>query len=89
MLRANETAAITSAAPVHWMISAGRLWLMAPAAQADGAPASRARPAARSGPAAVQAGLRALPAAELRAAIAAAAQQALDHTRAVLEAAAA
>jgi hypothetical protein len=69
-----------------WMLSAGRLWLMAPQA----APASPAAPAAKPArPAAPEASLRALLPAELRAAILAAAQQALDHTRAVLETAAA
>jgi hypothetical protein len=64
-----------------WLISAGRLWLMAPqAVRVDGA---------ASGVAPADAGLRALMPADLRAAILAAAQRAVDHTWAVLAAAAA
>ena len=60
-----------------WLISAGRLWLMSPpASSGDGAKPPSAG------------GLRALKPAELRAAILASAQQALDHTTSVLEAAA-
>lgn len=75
-----------------WMLSAGRLWLMAPQPRpANDAHLPKAKPA-KAGPArapAADASLRALLPADLAAAILAAAQQAVDHTRAVLEAAAA
>jgi hypothetical protein len=75
-----------------WMLSGGRLWLMAPqAAPAVVAAAPKAKPAL-AGPArapSADASLRALLPADLAAAILEAAQQAVDHTRAVLEAAAA
>ncbi len=74
-----------------WMLSAGRLWLMSPQgapAAAPPAPAPRGKPAAAR-PAAPEAGLRALLPADLRAAILAATQQAVAHTQAALEAAAA
>src|SRR5579859_957448 len=63
-----------------WLISAGRLWLMAPPGQRAGGAGPKAAPAAG--------GLRALLPADLRAAILAAGQQAVDHTQAVLAAAA-
>jgi hypothetical protein len=74
-----------------WLLSAGRLWLMAPGAATAPAPGPAPR---RAGPAPTRtppasAGLRVLRPDELRAAILAAAQQAVDHTRAVLETAAA
>jgi hypothetical protein len=63
-----------------WLLSAGRLWLIAPhvAGAAGAAPSSAARS---------EAGLRELSPADLRAAILAEAQQAVVHTRAVLQAA--
>ena len=73
-----------------WMLSAGRLWLMSPQpapVPAVAAPKDAAGKAARSP--APEAGLRALLPADLRAAVLAAAQEALDHTQAVLQAAAA
>ena len=70
-----------------WMLSAGRLWLMAPQTPAAASPPPRGKAAAR--PAAPEADLRALLPADLRAAVLAAVQQAVAHTHAALEAAAA
>lgn len=77
-----------------WMLSAGRLWLMSPQAAPAPAAASAVSKAASTAPAAarppaLEAGLRALLPADLRAAILAAAQQAVAHTQAALETAAA
>jgi len=79
---------------VAWMVSAGRLWLMSPQPAPANPPAPPA-PATRSGPAkaarspAPDASLRTLLPADLRAAILAAATQAVEHTQSVLAAAAA
>ncbi len=80
MTVASARTAHEQVAGLAWMLSAGRLWLMAP----QPAPQPAAATHAPSG-----AGLKALLPADLRAAILAAAQHAVDHTRAVLEAAAA
>jgi len=74
-----------------WMLSAGRLWLMSSqGAAAAPAPArASARGASAARPPAPEAGLRALRLADLRAAILGAVQQAVAHTQAALEAAAA
>ena len=68
-----------------WLLSAGRLWLMAPQSASQPAPP---QPAAAPTPSA-GAGLKVLLVADLHATILAAVQHAVDHTRAVLEAAAA
>ena len=72
-----------------WMISAGRLWLMAPqpALATAAAPKSNSAKAARAP--APDASLRALLPSDLRAAILSAARQAVEHTQSVLQAAAA
>ena len=70
-----------------WMLSAGRLWLMAPQTPAPAGPAPKGKTAAR--PAAPEAGLRALLPADLRAAVLAAVQRAVAHTHAALATAAA
>jgi hypothetical protein len=81
-----------------WMISAGRLWLMAPQptptpapppSKANSSKAARQTPRPSPRPPAPDASLRALPPAELRGAILAAASQAVEHTESVLQAAAA
>jgi hypothetical protein len=84
--------AVASARTAHeqvhglaWMVSAGRLWLMAP--QPASAPPARASGTKPPCPPTPEGGLRTLLPAELRAAILAAAAQAVAHTQSVLHAA--
>jgi hypothetical protein len=77
-----------------WMISAGRLWLMSPQPAPANVPAPLATkansakpPRQMPQPPAPDAALRSLVPADVRAAILAAASQAVEHTQAVLQAA--
>jgi hypothetical protein len=78
-----------------WMVSAGRLWLMAPqpapvaATAAPALPAPKPNAAKSARPPAPDAALRSLLPADLRAAILSTARQAVEYTQAVLQAAAA